>query len=326
MGTETRSLDAKTLGLLAAARRGEKYALGRLISLAERDDASSRGHRIALFHHLAAHPTEFPHAARVVGFTGTPGAGKSTLIGALVLALLEQDPTVRVAVLAVDPSSQRSGGALLGDRLRTRFPVGEPRVFFRSQATRGDVGGLGRRTYAAARLLAHFFDLILIETVGIGQSEIEVTHLADLTILVLQPLAGDHVQFLKAGVMEVPDVFVVNKCDVDELARRSYHELRSALGVAKVEGGVEARIFQTSATTGRGIPELARFLGDLARAPQDAAGARRKAEFFLRKAVAERYGRFGVTELERHLGRLADGAVYEEVEAEALAAIEALVR
>lgn len=307
---------ADPLDLLAAARAGDRRALGRLVTQVEEGTSAGR----AVLRAVAAEPTR----AHLVGITGPPGAGKSTLVNALAGAIRASGRSV--AVLAVDPSSQRSGGALLGDRLRTRFPVGEPRVFFRSQATRGDVGGLGRRTYAAARLLAHFFDLILIETVGIGQSEIEVTHLADLTILVLQPLAGDHVQFLKAGVMEVPDVFVVNKCDADELARRSYHELRSALGVAKVEGGVEARIFQTSATTGRGIPELARFLGDLAHAPRDAAGARRKAEFFLRKAVAERYGRFGVTELERHLGRLADGAVYEEVEAEALAAIEALVR
>jgi LAO/AO transport system ATPase len=207
-----------------------------------------------LFGALAATPP----AGRVVGLTGTPGAGKSSLIGRVALHLVTTDPTVRVAVLAIDPTSLESGGALLGDRVRVRFPVGERRIFFRSQATQGDLGGVGRRTWAATRLLRHLFDLVLVETVGIGQSEIEIAHLADATVLVLQPLAGDRVQFMKAGVMDIPDVFVVNKCDEEALARRSTYELRAALNVARI-GGEKPTIFQTSVVTAA-HPELATHL------------------------------------------------------------------
>src|SRR5262249_28261108 len=129
-------------------------------------------------------------------------------------------------------------------------------------------GGVGRRTWAVTRLLRHLFDLVFVETVGVGQSEIEVTHMADATALVMQPLAGDHVQFMKAGVMDVPDLFVVNKCDEAALARRSTYELRAALHVARL-GGDEPRIFQTSAVTGRGIGELARALRDAPARPPD---------------------------------------------------------
>src|SRR6185369_3667358 len=236
--------------------------------------------------------------------------GKSSLIGRLALHLVETDPAVRIAILAIDPTSLDSDGALLGDRLRTRFPVGERRVFFRSQATQGDLGGVGRRTWAATRLLRHLVDLILVETVGIGQSEIEIARLADATALVLQPLAGDHVQFMKAGVMDIPDLYVVNKCDEEALARRSTYELAAALKVARI-GGDEPRIFQTSATTGRGVPELAAYLRALPQRLPDPM-------HFVRRAVAEAYGRFGLAIVERAAvtwdGR---GAAYEELEARA---------
>jgi LAO/AO transport system kinase len=315
-------LDGELERLLAGAARLQKHPLARLISLVEQERDDVRARKASLFRHLATHPETFPRRARVIGVTGTPGSGKSSLIGRLALELLSSDAAIRVAVLAIDPSSAVSGGALLGDRLRTHFPVGEPRIFFRSQATQGDLGGVGRRTFSVTRLLRHLFDVVFIETVGIGQSEIEVTQLADLTALVLQPLAGDHVQFLKAGVMEIPDVFVVNKCDEDRLARRSAHELRSALAYAKVTATAEPRIFLTSAVTGRGVPELAAFLRETAR-PEDAATQHRHEGHFLRKAVAERYGRFGLDALDR----LAEmpGAVYEEREAAALDAIRSRI-
>jgi LAO/AO transport system ATPase len=325
------SLDPSTLALIDGAARLEKHPLARLITLIEQDHDTGRARRAAVFQHLREHPDTFPLRARVIGVTGTPGSGKSTLIGRLALELLGAGPAVRVAVLAIDPSSVESGGALLGDRLRTHFPVGEPRIFFRSQATYGDLGGVGRRTFAVSRLLRHLFDFVFVETVGIGQSEIEVTSLADATVLVLQPLTGDHVQFLKAGIMEVPDVFVVNKCDEEKLARRSVHELRAALDCARVgrrDGAAAHHVFQTSALHGTGVAELAAFLREHVAAP-DAAALRQKELHFLRKAMAERYGGFGVDELRRFLaarGDHLDEVRYEELEAAALDAVRARVR
>jgi LAO/AO transport system kinase len=322
-------LDPATATLLGRAAALEKHAVGRLISVVEQETDASRVRRAALFRHLAAQPGRHPDAARIIGVTGTPGTGKSSLIGRVCLRLLEQERTLRIAVLAIDPSSPVTGGALLGDRVRTHFPVGERRIFFRSQASRGDLGGVGRRTFAVTRLLRHLFDLVLIETVGIGQSEIDVTRLSDLTLLVLQPLAGDHIQFMKAGIMEVPDVFVVNKCDEEQLARRSLAELSSALEVAQM-GGRAPRIFQTSALSGLGVDELAGFLAEQARL-RPAPGVRRAQEaFFLRKAVAERYGRFGTEEMDRVLaaGTLPEGsaAALEELEDRVLAAVRARLR
>jgi LAO/AO transport system kinase len=300
--------DPATTALVAGARRLEKHAVARLLSLVEREGDAARARKAALFRTLGG-----DGAGRVVGVTGTPGAGKSSLIGRLALHLVATDSAMRVAVVAIDPTSPESGGALLGDRLRTRFPVGERRIFFRSQATQGDLGGVGRRTWAATRLLRHLFDLVFVETVGVGQSEIEITRLADATALVLQPFAGDHVQFMKAGVMDVPDVFVVNKCDEDALARRSVYELRAALLVARI-GGDEPRIFRTSATTGRGVVELAAYLAALPRRPSDPM-------HFVRKAVAEAYGRFGLDVLAREGPTSSRDVVYEELEARALATV-----
>jgi len=318
------------LALIDGAARLEKHPLARLITLVEQEHDAGRVRRAAIFGHLRSHPDAFPQRARVIGITGTPGSGKSTLIGRLALELLGVRPTARVAVLAIDPSSAESGGALLGDRVRTHFPVGEPRIFFRSQATHGDLGGVGRRTFVVTRLLRHLFDYVFVETVGIGQSEIEVTALADATALVLQPLTGDHVQFMKAGIMEVPDVYVVNKCDEEKLARRSVHELRAALDCARImhrDGAATHHVFQTSALRGTGVAELAAFLRDHVAVP-DAATLRRKELHFLEKAIAQRYGSFGVDEVRRFLAARDEraGGGFEELEAAALDAVRALVR
>ena len=149
---------------------------------------------------------------RVVGITGAPGAGKSTLVGALAPALIAGGDAL--AVVAVDPSSPTSGGAFLGDRTRVRFPPDEPRLYFRSQASRGQLGGLAPSTFHVCRLLARLYDTVLVETVGVGQSEIDVAHVADATWLVIAPHGGDEVQFMKAGLMEVPDGFVLSKDDL----------------------------------------------------------------------------------------------------------------
>lgn len=188
--------------LVAAARNGSRRAVGRLLSLVE----GTRREEV-----MAALD---PVSARVVGVTGPPGAGKSTTIAALVGAYRERG--LRVAVLAVDPSSPYSGGALLGDRIRMAAHTNDPDVLIRSLATRGHLGGLAAAVPAAVRLLAALaYDLILLETVGVGQSEIEVAAVADPTIVILNPGAGDAVQAAKAGLLEVADLLVVNKADRD---------------------------------------------------------------------------------------------------------------
>jgi LAO/AO transport system kinase len=188
--------------LLAAARNGSTRAAGRLLSLAE----SARRSEV-----LAALGTD---TARVIGVTGPPGAGKSTTIAVLVTAYRERG--LRVAVLAVDPSSPYSGGALLGDRIRMAAHINDDDVLIRSVATRGHLGGLAEVVPAAIRVLAALrYDVVLIETVGVGQSEIEIAAVADPTIVVLNPGAGDAIQAAKAGLLEVADIVAINKADRD---------------------------------------------------------------------------------------------------------------
>ncbi|MEX5710550.1 methylmalonyl Co-A mutase-associated GTPase MeaB [Parafrankia sp. FMc6] len=190
------------LETVAAARAGSLRAVGRLLSQVE---GAGRDQVLAALE---------PATARVIGVTGPPGAGKSTTIGALVGAYRERG--LRVAVLAVDPSSPYSGGALLGDRIRMASHTNDPDVLIRSLAARGHLGGLAAAVPAAVRVLANLaYDLVLVETVGVGQSEIEIAAVADPTIVVLTPGAGDAVQAAKAGLLEVADLLVVNKADRD---------------------------------------------------------------------------------------------------------------
>jgi LAO/AO transport system kinase len=163
----------------------------------------------------------------VVGVTGPPGVGKSSLLSRLVAGWRARGRSV--AVLAVDPSSRRSGGALLGDRARIEHDPGDREVFIRSMAAGDRLGGLAPATRAAAEALAVAFDVVVIETVGVGQSETEVADAADTTAVVIQPGSGDVLQFLKAGIMEVPDVLVVTKADMGKPAQRAMSDLRSAL-------------------------------------------------------------------------------------------------
>src|SRR4051794_31394879 len=163
----------------------------------------------------------------VVGVTGPPGAGKSTLLSALVRAWREAERTV--AVLAVDPSSRRSGGSLLGDRARIAFDPRDPGVFIRSTAAGTRLGGLAPATRAAAQALAAAFDVVVVETVGVGQSETDVAEVADTVAVIVQPGSGDVLQFLKSGIMEVPDVLVVTKSDLGEAALRARRDLDAAL-------------------------------------------------------------------------------------------------
>jgi LAO/AO transport system kinase len=190
--------------LVDRARAQEPRAVGRLISLVENASPELRA--------VAAVLAPYTGRARVIGLTGPPGVGKSTSTSALVTLLRAQGK--RVGVLAVDPSSPFSGGALLGDRIRMREHATDPGVFIRSMATRGHLGGLSWATPQALRVLdAAGFDVVLVETVGVGQSEVDVVALADTTVVLLAPGMGDGIQAAKAGILEIADVFVVNKAD-----------------------------------------------------------------------------------------------------------------
>ena len=207
--------------LVEQARAGSPRALGRLLTLVENGDPALREAMAALAPHASG--------ARTIGLTGSPGVGKSTSTGMLVRALRDRD--LRVAVLAVDPSSPFSGGALLGDRIRLVDHALDEGVYIRSMASRGHLGGLARATPQALRVLdAAGYDVVLVETVGVGQSEVEVAGLADTTLVLLAPGMGDGVQAAKAGILEIGDVFVVNKADRDG-ADATVRELRHMISL-----------------------------------------------------------------------------------------------
>ena len=232
--------------LVARARRGEAAAVARLISLVEDDSPALPDVSAAVASHTGH--------AHVVGLTGSPGVGKSTSTSALVEALRRQDK--RVAVLAIDPSSPFSGGALLGDRVRMSTHDTDEGVFIRSMASRGHLGGLAGAAPQALRVLdAAGCDVILVETVGVGQSEIEVASVADTTVVLLAPGMGDGIQAAKAGILEIGDIFVINKADRDG-ANTTRRELRTMIGM-RPEEEWKPPIVLTVATKGEGVDDVA---------------------------------------------------------------------
>ncbi|MFI5053837.1 MAG: methylmalonyl Co-A mutase-associated GTPase MeaB [Acidimicrobiia bacterium] len=236
-------------GLVAAVRAGDRSSLARLLTLVESGGEDAR----AALSALGALPVRIADAVATVGITGAPGAGKSTLTDRLVGRLRADGD--EVAVLAVDPTSPFTGGAILGDRVRMLRHETDPAVFIRSMATRGHLGGLARATPQAIRVLAAAgFRWILVETVGVGQVEVEIAGAADTTVVVVNPGWGDGVQASKAGLLEVGDVFVVNKADRDGVAA-TVRDLQGMLAL----GGARAwtpPVVETVATADRGIDEL----------------------------------------------------------------------
>jgi LAO/AO transport system kinase len=202
--------------------RFERQAIAAALNLIEDRRPDRQEQALALLDELAA----LPAPAHVVGITGPPGVGKSSLISRLIA--LAAQVGWRLAVVAVDPSSKVSGGALLGDRGRMQVPLHAP-VYIRSFAARDRLGGLSREAFSAVFLLRHLCDIVLVETVGVGQSETDVAHIADTVVLVVQPFSGDLLQFIKAGVMEIPDVLAVNKADDKALARKAVADVNAAL-------------------------------------------------------------------------------------------------
>lgn len=226
---------------------GDRRALARAITLIENDDPAGWELVSEIYPHTGK--------ARVTGFTGPPGVGKSTLVGALSGELRKQDRDV--AVLAIDPSSPFTQGALLGDRIRLTDHFLDRKVFIRSMASRGALGGLSEAALQAALLMdASGKDDVLIETVGVGQGEIDIVDHADTIVLALMPGSGDSIQALKAGVMEIPDVIVVNKSDhpmTDTMVR----EVKGALSLGETQEGWKVPILRTEAARGEGVDELA---------------------------------------------------------------------
>lgn len=234
--------------LVEKARRGEARAVARLISLVEDASPALREVMAALVGHTGR--------ARVIGLTGSPGVGKSTTTSALVSAYRKQGR--RVGVLAIDPSSPFSGGALLGDRVRMQEHALDPEVYIRSMASRGHLGGLSWATPQALRVLdAAGCEVILVETVGVGQAEVEVASMADSTVVLAAPGMGDAIQAAKAGVLEVADVFVVNKADrdgADQTARDLRHML--SLGERRQSDDWRPPVVKAVAFRGEGLDEV----------------------------------------------------------------------
>jgi GTPase len=231
--------------LVSGVRKGDVRAVARAITLVEDDQPEARDLAAALFPHAGG--------ALVVGVTGPPGAGKSSLVDRLTAHLRGQG--LSVGIVAVDPTSPFSGGAILGDRIRMQTHATDPGVFIRSMATRGHLGGLAAATDQVLTVLAAAGkQVILVETVGVGQDEVEIVGTADVSLVVLVPGLGDEVQALKAGIMEIADVFVVNKADRDGVERLTA-EIQSMLSLAATEDEPPA-IVKTVATRGEGIVEL----------------------------------------------------------------------
>ncbi len=243
--------------------------------------------------------TPFPGAPRV-GLTGAPGAGKSMLLDALVRTLRPRGETL--AIVAVDPSSPLSGGALLGDRARMRSGATDEGVFLRSMAARDQLGGLAEATRAGVAILAAAFDRVFVETVGVGQSEVEVASLVDTLVYVASPGTGDLLQFMKAGVLEAPDVFAVNKADLGPSAERTAGELTGGLGLGECrDADWTPPVLLVSARDGVGIEALAEAIGAHFKhlSAGGRLGARRRlgVETWLLRALESRYGSYGIEQL-----------------------------
>jgi LAO/AO transport system kinase len=268
--------------LAARVRAGDARAIARAISVVEDDEPGAA----ALVREL------FPATggAYLVGITGPPGAGKSTLVDRLSLELRRRGETV--GIIAVDPTSPYSGGAILGDRVRMQAQAGDEGVFIRSMATRGHLGGLSRATHEAAYVLdAAGKHWVVIETVGVGQDEVDIVRTADVAIVVLVPGTGDEVQALKAGIMEIADIFVVNKSD-REGADRLVASIESMLALGDAEPGAwRPPIVRTQATTGQGVPDLLAAIEAfrVRTAPVQRERRRVRHEFRLRELLADRF-------------------------------------
>jgi LAO/AO transport system kinase len=273
----------------------DRDAVPEALNLADDRRADRREEALELLDTLER-KSPFPGAARI-GLRGAPGAGMSTLLDALVRELRPKGETV--AILAVDPSSRTTGGALLGDRIRVRSCASDPGVFIRSMAARDQLGGLAESAWSAVIILAAAFDRVFVETVGVGQSESDVAALVDTLIYVATPGAGDALQFMKAGVLEYPDVFVVNKADLGPAATRTASELSGSISLGERDAShAKAAVILTSARDGEGIGELVAAIDEHRQRLIDADALQERRlhgrEIQLLGALERRYGAFGI--------------------------------
>lgn len=282
---------------LDSIRKGGKASLA--AALARLEIAAEAEDTLALLDEAYA-----AASAQTVGITGPPGVGKSSLTAALIGAWRQRGKTV--AVIAVDPSSRRSGGALLGDRTRLRTPPEDQGIFVRSMAARDRLGGLASLTHSAMVLMRALFDIVMVETVGVGQSETEIAGSADTVILCLQPGSGDTLQFMKAGIVEIPQIMVVTKGDLGPTAEQTRLDARSMVRLAAAtgtDGDWPVPVLLVSAQEGKGVGELAdavarhwQWLAESARLPRL---RQEQAETWLTDAIRERWGREGLKRLDR---------------------------
>ncbi|MEM7178093.1 MAG: methylmalonyl Co-A mutase-associated GTPase MeaB [Pseudomonadota bacterium] len=259
----------------------------------------------------------------VLGLTGPPGVGKSTLIDALITAFRQRGKTL--GIIAIDPSSRRSRGALLGDRTRFRIDPDDTGVFVRSMAARDRLGGVADVTLPAAVLMRALYDIVIVETVGVGQSEYSIVDQADLVVFCAQPGSGDALQFMKAGVMEVPDLILVTKGDMEALARRTESDLRGALSLV-AGGGAAADVLRCSANDGSGIDEVVDWLVHKSAALGATARARHlhQARVWAEGHLIDRFGREGLSALRNQGERRSETAPFREF-ADSLAAIRSKI-
>lgn len=292
--------------LAAALQRGERSAVASALNLIDDRRESAQAQASRLLSLLALEPAGAD--AHLVGITGPPGAGKSTLGAALLRHWRAKGMTV--GVLAVDPSSPVSGGALLGDRLRMQVDDQDEGVFIRSLSNRGEYGGLSSEVWPMSLVMLAAFDVVLVETVGVGQREVDVSGLCDTTCYVAQPGSGDSIQFIKAGILEVPHVLVVNKDDMGEVARRTRAELTATLSREHPDGNWLVPVLATSATRATGIAELAQTLAAHRQSLVDSGTflEQRRAHQanWVVKQLEQEFGRFGLNKLGGEQQVLAD--------------------
>lgn len=295
--------------LVESMLQGDIYSLSRLITMVEDD--------LVKVPEVMREIYDYSGNSYYIGITGPPGSGKSTLIGKLTAMIRKEESTV--GIIACDPSSSFNGGALLGDRIRLESHFLDDGVFIRSMATRGKIGGLAGKVHAVARLLDSFGrDFVILETVGVGQTEIDISGTADTTVLVLTPMVGDYIQTMKAGIIEVADIFIINKTDLEE-ANMLAEDIASVLAWRKRPGNWEPPIIKVKAITDIGIEETydaikshRRFLNETGLASQRRERSRKQEfRYIMKEKVLGRVARYleGNEQFKSYLSKIESGEI-----------------